>query len=75
MDWTNCPDVERRPDVLSGRPVVAGTRIPADTVVEHADLGFTAEEIVSPDLFPSVTLVRARRLIAFARQRAAHPAG
>lgn len=74
MDWSHCSDVESRPDVVSGAWVVRGTRVQADSVVEHAEGGFSAEEIVT-EIFPTVPLSRARRVIAFARRDAAHPAG
>lgn len=67
MDWTSCPDVESKPGVMSGVPVVVGTRVPADSVAEHAEAGYSAEEIVT-DIFPSVPLSRAKRVIDFARR-------
>jgi uncharacterized protein (DUF433 family) len=73
MDWLDCPDVEQSPDVMHGAFVVIGTRVPADSIVEHARDGFTAEEIAT-DIFPSVPLSRAQRLIEFVRQHEAHPA-
>lgn len=71
MDWSKCPDVERKPDVLSGDWVVKGTRVPADAVVDNADDGFTAEQIVS-EIYDTLRLEATRRVIAFARQHVAH---
>ena len=73
MDWSKCPDVESHPDVLSGVPVVVHTRVPADSLVEHVESGYTPEEIAL-DIFPSVPVSRVRRIIEFAEQHAAHPA-
>jgi uncharacterized protein (DUF433 family) len=67
MDWSKCTDVESKPDVMSGAFVVRGTRIPADAVVDNADDGFTAEQIVA-EIYPSLPLEPARRVIAFAKR-------
>ena len=36
VDWSQCPDVESNPDIVSGAYVVRGTRIPADAVIDNA---------------------------------------
>jgi uncharacterized protein (DUF433 family) len=74
MDWSRCTDVESKPGVVSGAWVVKGTRVPADAVVENAEDGFTPEEIAA-EIYPTVTVAAARRIIAFARQYDAHPVG
>ena len=71
MDWSNCPDVERRPDIVSGSWVVKGTRVPADAVLDNANDGFTAEDIVT-DIYDTLSLEATRRVIAFARRHVAH---
>jgi uncharacterized protein (DUF433 family) len=73
IDWTRCTDVERHPAVVSGAWVVKGARIPAQAVTDNADDGYTAEEIAA-DIYESLPVERARRIIAYARQRAPHPA-
>ena len=52
IDWTGCELVERVPGKVSGRPIVRGTRILADTIVQDAELGSPLEEIHEnyPDL-------------------------
>jgi uncharacterized protein (DUF433 family) len=45
MDWSNYDGVETVPGRVSGVPVLKGTRVPADTIVESAELGETAEQI------------------------------
>lgn len=72
MDWSACPDVERNPDIVSGAWVVKGTRVPADAVIDNANDGFTAEEIVS-EIYDTLPLQATQRVIAFARRHAAHP--
>lgn len=65
IDWSGCDLVERIPGKVSGRPLVRGTRILADTIVQDAELGSTLDEIHenSPDL----TIAKIERLIRFAR--------
>jgi uncharacterized protein (DUF433 family) len=52
---------------------VKGTRILADGVVVNAESGLSPEEIAT-EIFPGLGVERARRIIAFARQHATHPA-
>jgi uncharacterized protein (DUF433 family) len=75
IDWTACDDVEIIPGKVSGAWLVVGTRIPADAVIDNAEDGFTAEQIVA-EIYPSLPLERARRIIAYAatRTNAPHPA-
>jgi uncharacterized protein (DUF433 family) len=73
MDWSKCPDVEAVPGKVSGAWVVRDTRIPADAVLENAADGFTAEQIVA-EIYPSLPIERARRVIAYALgAHATHP--
>lgn len=67
MDWSSCPDVESKPKVMQGTPVVVGTRVPADSIIEHAEDGFTPQEIAT-EIFPSVSLSRALRILDYARR-------
>ncbi len=64
IDWTGCELVERVPGKVSGRPVVAGTRILADTIVEDVELGSPIEEI--QENYPDLSLPTIRRLLSFA---------
>lgn len=64
IDWAGCDLVERIPGKVSGRPLLRGTRILADTIVEDADLGSPLEEI--HENYPDVPVVDIERLIAFA---------
>ena len=74
VDWSNCPDVESNPAIVSGAWVVKGSRVPADAVIDNTDDGFTPEEIVT-EIYPSLPLSRVRRVIEFAKQHAPHPVG
>ena len=72
MEWSQCPDVERIPGKVSGAWLVVGTRILADAVIDNAEGGYSAEQIVA-EIYPSLPLDRAKRILAFARDRAHAP--
>jgi uncharacterized protein (DUF433 family) len=71
MDWTGCDLVERVPGKVSGKPLVKGTRILADQVVEDAALGSSIEEIA--ENYPSLPIAKIRKLLAFARSHQPQP--
>ena len=74
IDWSKCEDVERVPGKVSGTWVVRGTRIPVQAVLDNAADGFTPEQIAA-EIYPTLPVDRARRVIAFARETyAPHPA-
>ena len=75
IHWSKSPEVERNPEIVSGAWVVRGTRIPAQAVIDNAEDGYTAEEIVA-EIYPTLPLEPARRIIALAeRAHAAHTIG
>jgi uncharacterized protein (DUF433 family) len=45
--------IESDPDVLGGKPVVAGTRIPVTIIFDMAGLGYTVDQIV--EQYPTLT--------------------
>jgi uncharacterized protein (DUF433 family) len=45
IDWSECPLVEVKPGVQSGAPVLLGTRMPADAIVNNFDYGLSVAEI------------------------------
>jgi len=45
VDWSDCDLVEVVQGKVSGVPLIKGSRVPADTVAESAELGETPEEI------------------------------
>ena len=74
IDWSQCLDVERVPDRVSGAWVVRGTRVPAQAVIDNADDGFTAEQIAG-EIYHGLPVEPTRRVIEFAkRPHAPHPA-
>jgi uncharacterized protein (DUF433 family) len=73
IDWSDCPDIEQVPGRVSGQPVVVGTRILAQGIVDNADAGVTPEEI-GDEIFDGLGADRARRIIEYARTHTRHPA-
>jgi uncharacterized protein (DUF433 family) len=67
MDWTGCDLVEQTPGKVSGRPVVIGTRILADTIVQDHELGAPVEEI--QESFPTLSVETIRAILAFAHTK------
>jgi uncharacterized protein (DUF433 family) len=63
MDWTGCPYTEIVEGKVSGVPLLKGTRVQADTIVESAELGRTPEEIADDYRVP---LIQVRALLAYA---------
>jgi uncharacterized protein (DUF433 family) len=73
MDWSDCEVVEVIPGKVSGAPIVKGSRVQADTVLESHRLGESVDEIAySFDLNPDdiralLTYATARELTKPAR--------
>ena len=62
VDWSECDLVESVAGKVDGRPVVKGTRIPADTILTDEELGATAEETL--ESFPSLPFETTRSIRA-----------
>jgi uncharacterized protein (DUF433 family) len=69
VDWMACELIEQIPGKVSGRPIVRGTRILPDAIVDSYDLGETIEEL--REGFPSLSVAQIVRLIEFAHARRA----
>ncbi len=67
VDWLACELIEQIPGKVSGRPIVRGTRILPDAIVDSYDLGETVEEL--REGFPSLSVDQILRLIDFAHAR------
>jgi len=75
IDRINCSDIEVKAEIMPGAPVIRGTRVPAQAVLDNANDGFTAEDIVA-DIYPGLPVEPTRRVIAFGRRaHASAPAG
>ena len=71
IDWMACELIEQIPGKVSGRPIVRGTRILPDAIVDSYDLGETLEEL--HEGFPSLSLAQIKRLIEFAHGQRGQP--
>jgi uncharacterized protein (DUF433 family) len=63
IDWMACELIEAVPGKVSGRPVVRGTRILPDAILNSYELGDSIEEI--HEGFPTLSIVQIKRLIEF----------
>jgi uncharacterized protein (DUF433 family) len=71
IDWTQCELIETVPSKVSGRPIVRGTRILPDAIVDSYDLGETIDEL--REGFPSLSVDQIQRLIEFAHTQRLQP--
>lgn len=51
------------PEIVSGTPVFAGTRVPVDALMNNLEAGLTLDEFI--DNFPTVTRDQAVRILEF----------
>ncbi len=64
MDWSGCDLVEVVPGKVSGKPIVRGTRIPADVIVSNYKAGLSVEEV--QENYPGLSLLEVVRLLEYA---------
>ncbi len=52
MDWREY--IEQRPDVMTGKPVIKGTRLTVELILERLGDGWSAQDLLEayPDLRP-----------------------
>jgi len=67
MDWTGCEFVEVIPGKVSGKPIVVGTRIPADLVLDLVESDYSMDDIIAD--YPSLTPEIVNGMVAYARAR------
>ncbi len=63
IDWMACELIEKVPGKVSGRPIVRGTRIMPDGILNSYELGDSIDEI--HEGFPALSIVQIKRLIDF----------
>jgi uncharacterized protein (DUF433 family) len=66
VDWTDCPLVEVNPLKVSGVPILKGTRVQADSIVENFEGGSPIEEIADNFDIPEATI---RMVLDFAENK------
>ena len=71
IDWMACELIEQIPGKVSGRPIVRGTRIMPDGIVNSYDMGDSIEEIRED--WPSLSVAQIKRLIEFAHAHRGQP--
>ena len=71
IDWSECPLVEIKAGVQSGAPVLRGTRMPVNAIVDNFDYGMSPAEIAEQFELPPD---RVKAILAYAQShRVAHP--
>jgi uncharacterized protein (DUF433 family) len=68
VDWSDCSLVEVNPRKVSGAPILMGTRVQADSIVQNYEGGESVEEIAYNFSIPESTV---RELLAYAASRIA----
>lgn len=71
LDWQDCDLVEIVPGKQSGVPLLKGTRIPAQQIVEESQLGSPVEEIA--ENYPSITRDQITALLVYADKHKSQP--
>ncbi len=66
IDWSGCELVEVVPSKVSGAPILKGTRLPAQTIIDNHDYGMTPAEIVEQF---GVTEDQVLQVLKYARSR------
>jgi uncharacterized protein (DUF433 family) len=66
----NHPRIEIAPDVMGGKPVVAGTRIPVELIVRKLSEGATERDL--HDAYPALEPEDVRAALAYAADTLAH---
>jgi uncharacterized protein (DUF433 family) len=67
IDWIACELIEVVPGKVSGQPIVRGTRILPDAIVDSYDLGETLDEL--QEGFPSLAPAQIKGLIEFGHEQ------
>jgi uncharacterized protein (DUF433 family) len=66
LDWSNCPEVERVEEKVSGAWVFKGTRVPVKALFENLGAGATVDQFLA--WFPGVTLDQVVAVLGYAEQ-------
>lgn len=61
IDWSDCPDVERDAERVSGAWLFSGSRVPVAALFENLEDGVPVGEFVQ--LFPGISLAQVRSVL------------
>jgi uncharacterized protein (DUF433 family) len=62
--------IETRPDVMLGKPVIRGTRIPVELILRRISEGASEDDLLSS--YPHITREDVRAAVAFAADEISH---
>jgi len=66
LDWSQCSEVERNPEIVSGAWVFKGSRVPVKALFENLESGARVDDFV--EWFPGVTRRQAESILEFAER-------
>ena len=64
--WSECPVVERTPEMVSGAWLFRGTRVPVAALFENLESGASIDDFL--EWFPGVSREQANAVLAHARR-------
>lgn len=70
IDWSGCQIVERNPRIKGGRPVLRGTRMPVEDIVDNYQAGVDEIEIAA--LF-EIPVEQVLEVLSYAAEHVASP--
>ena len=62
IDWKD--HIELNPDIMYGKPVLIGTRIPVDLIIEKLSLGESIENMIAA--YPTINREKVLSCLAYA---------
>ena len=66
LDWSQCPEVERSPEKVSGTWVFRNSRVPVQTLFENLEEGAGIEDFLQ--WFPGVERRQVEAVLDYAKQ-------
>jgi uncharacterized protein (DUF433 family) len=66
LDWSQCPEVERIPEKVSGAWLFKNSRVPVKALFENIEGGATVQDFL--DWFPGVTRNQVDAVLDYARR-------
>jgi len=66
LNWDNCPEVSRHPEVMSGALVFKHTRLPVSSLFENIEAGATIDEFV--EWYPGVKKEQVKAVLKYAAE-------